>query len=97
MTKAKKPELLAPVQDYTSLTAAIDNGADAVFFGIKGFNMRAGAKNFTTKDLPKIARIAKTGKIKTYLAINTIIYENEITKVEEILKKVKIKFYTIDS
>ena len=89
MTKAKKPELLAPVQDYTSLTAAINNGADAVFFGIKGFNMRAGAKNFTTKDLPKIARIAKTGKIKTYLAINTIIYENEITKVEEILKKVK--------
>ena len=55
----KKPELLAPIQDYTSLHAAINSGADAVFFGIKGFNMRAGAKNFTTADLPKIAKIAK--------------------------------------
>ncbi len=89
MTKIKKPELLAPIQDYMSLSAAIKNGADAVFFGIKGFNMRAGAKNFTVKDLPKIVRIAHKSNVKTYLAINTIIYENEIKKVEEILKKVK--------
>lgn len=89
MKKIKKPELLAPVQDYTSLTAAIKNGADAVFFGIKGFNMRAGAKNFTVKDLPKIVKIAHKNNVKTYLAINTIIYENEIKKVEQILTKVK--------
>ena len=89
MKTIKKPELLAPVQDYTSLTAAIKNGADAVFFGIKGFNMRAGAKNFTVKDLPKIVKIAHKNNVKTYLAINTIIYENEIKKVEQILSKVK--------
>lgn len=89
MIKIKKPELLAPIQDYTSLTAAIENGADAVFFGIKGFNMRAGAKNFTLRDLPKITKIAKGAGVKTYLAINTIIYENELKKVEEILRKVK--------
>lgn len=89
MKNIKKPELLAPVQDYTSLTAAIKNGADAVFFGIKGFNMRAGAKNFTVKDLPKIVKIAHKNNVKTYLAINTIIYENEIKKVEQILIKVK--------
>lgn len=89
MIKIKKPELLAPIQDYTSLTAAILNGADAVFFGIKGFNMRAGAKNFTLADLPKITKIAHEAKVKTYLAINTIIYENELKKVEDILKKVK--------
>jgi putative protease len=89
MKTIKKPELLAPVQDYTSLTAAIKNGADAVFFGIKGFNMRAGAKNFTVKDLPKIVKIAHKNNVKTYLAINTIIYENEIKKVEQILLKVK--------
>jgi putative protease len=89
MIKIKKPELLAPIQDYTSLNAAINNGADAVFFGIKGFNMRAGAKNFTVKDLPKIVKIARKNNVKTYLAINTIIYEEEIKKVEEILKKVK--------
>lgn len=89
MKNIKKPELLAPVQDYTSLTAAINNGADAVFFGIKGFNMRAGAKNFTVKDLPKIVKIAHKNNVKTYLAVNTIIYENEIKKIEQILIKVK--------
>lgn len=85
----KKPELLAPIQDWTSLTAAIENGADAVFFGIKGFNMRAGAKNFTVKDLPKIVKIAHKKNVKTYLAINTIIFEDEIKKIEKILVKVK--------
>ncbi|MEI6297021.1 MAG: peptidase U32 family protein [bacterium] len=89
MKKHKKPELLAPVQDYMSLTAAIENGADAVFFGIKGFNMRAGAKNFTIKDLPKIVKIAQKSNIKTYLALNTIIYEEELKKVEKILVEVK--------
>ena len=87
--KSKKPELLSPIQDYTSLTAAIDNGADAVFFGIKGFNMRAGAKNFTTGDLPKIVKIAHKSNVKTYLAINIIVYEEEIKKIVDILKKVK--------
>lgn len=87
--KIKKPELLAPIQDYTSLMAAINNGADAVFFGIKGFNMRAGAKNFTVADLPKIVKLAHKNNIKTYLAINTIIYENELKKIEQILIKVK--------
>jgi len=89
MKATKKPELLAPIQDYTSLTAAIENGADAVFFGIKGFNMRAGAKNFTVKDLPKITKIAHKSGVKTYLAINTIIYEEELKKIEKILIKVK--------
>lgn len=86
----KKPEILSPVQDYTSLTAAIENGADAVFFGIKGFNMRAGAKNFTVNDLSKIAKIAHAKNTKVYLAINTIIYEEEIKKIESILRKVKL-------
>ena len=90
MLTMNKPELLSPVQDYVSLMAAIENGADAVFFGIKGFNMRAGAKNFTAKDLPKITRIAHKNNVKTYLAINTIIYDDETKKVEEILAKVKI-------
>lgn len=89
MKKNKKPELLAPIQDYTSLTAAIKNGADAVFFGIKGFNMRAGAKNFTLKDLPKVVKIAHQNNVKTYLTLNIIIYQEEIKKVEQILRKVK--------
>lgn len=86
---SKKPELLAPVQDYVSLSAAIENGADAVFFGVKGFNMRAGAKNFEVKDLPKITKIAHKRRVKVYLAINTIIYEEELKKIEKILTAVK--------
>lgn len=89
MKLKNKPELLAPVQDYTSLTAAIENGADAIFFGIKGFNMRAGAKNFTEKDLSKIAKIAHRNNVKAYLAINIIIYDNEVKKVFKLLRKVK--------
>ena len=89
MEKTKKPELLTPVQDFASLKIAIENGADAVYFGIRGFNMRANAKNFAQSDLPKIAKIAQKNKIKTYLAINTIIYEEELKKIETLLKKVR--------
>ncbi len=87
--KNKVPELLAPVQDFTTLKTAIDAGADAVYFGVRGFNMRAGAKNFTIRDLPKISKIAKENKVRTFLALNTIVYEEEISKIEKILKAVK--------
>jgi U32 family peptidase len=86
--KIKKPELLAPVQNFTSLIAAIENGADAVFFGIKGFNMRAGAENFSISDLPKISKIAQENNVKTYLALNIIVYENELKDIQKILKAV---------
>ncbi|MBU4360342.1 U32 family peptidase, partial [Patescibacteria group bacterium] len=85
-----KPELLSPIQDFTSLQAAIQAGADAVYFGIRGFNMRAGAKNFNVNDLKKITKICHKNNIKAYLAINIIIYQNELKKVENILKKAKI-------
>jgi putative protease len=49
----KLPEILAPVGNYEMLSAAINAGADAVYFGIKGINMRASAKNFTSADLKK--------------------------------------------
>lgn len=84
-----KPEILAPIQDFVSLTAAIKAGCDAVYFGIKGFNMRAGAKNFSAQDLKKISKICKENNVKAYLALNTIIYEEEIKKVKVILEKAK--------
>jgi putative protease len=83
----KKPELLAPAGDFISLREAVKAGCDAVYFGIKGFNMRAGAKNFKTSDLPEIKKIC--GKTKKYLVLNTIIYENELKQAEEIIKKTK--------
>ena len=91
MAKQNKPELLAPAGNFPTLVTAINAGADAIYFGIQGFNMRARAKNFTIKDLPKIKKLSqqKTKKIKLYLTLNTIIYDNELKKVETIIKKSK--------
>jgi len=86
--KKQKHELLAPAGDFPSLIAAVKSGADAVYFGLQEFNMRDSAKNFKLQDLKKINKI--TGKnIKRYLTLNTIIYDNEIKKIESIIKKVK--------
>jgi len=93
--KKIKPELLAPVGDFTNLKIAIDAGADAVYFGLKEFSLRANAKNFELKDLDKISQICKPKKIKKYLTMNSIIYNNEIPKVEKILKKIKGKINAV--
>jgi len=87
----RKIELMAPVGSFPSLHAAIKSGADAVYLGLKEFNMRDSAKNFTVKELDKINSICKENKVKLYLTLNTIIYDNEIKKIEEIIKKVKNK------
>ena len=85
----QKLELLAPISDFTMLHSAIEAGADAVYFGLKEFNMRKTGKNFTLKDLDKIQKICKPKKIKKYLTLNVIIYNNELKKVENIIKKIK--------
>lgn len=85
----RKPEILAPVQDLTSLRAAITSGADAVYFGITGFNMRAGAKNFSLADIPEVVRIAHTSNVRAYLALNIIIYDTEIEAMRHIAKAAK--------
>lgn len=91
----KKLELLAPAGNFVSLHAAINAGADAVYFGIKDFNMRARAKNFKLTDLKKIKELCTNNKnnpnkiVKRYLTLNTIIYDNELDKIEKIIIKVK--------
>ncbi len=87
----EKPELLAPVGNFTNLKIAIDAGADAVYFGLKDFSLRANAENFTINDLDKINEVCKPKKIKKYLTLNSIIYNEEIPEVEKILKKIKGK------
>ena len=82
-----KPELLSPIQDFVSLEAAIQAKTDAVYFGIKGMNMRASAKNFSLKELDKVVKLCHKNKVKAYLAINTIVYDAELDKIKEILKK----------
>ena len=67
--KKPKYELLCPVGNFAMLNAAINSGADAVYFGIKGFNIRASARNFEVSDLDRIRRICKTSgrDVKMYL------------------------------
>jgi putative protease len=84
-----KIELLAPVGSFPMLRAAIDAGADAVYLGIKNFNMRDSAKNFSIQELKKIKKIAEKNNIKIYLTLNTIIYDKEIPRIEKILQKIK--------
>lgn len=84
-----KPELLSPVQDFVSLQAAIDAGADSIYFGVNELNMRMGAKNFTIKDIKKVVETCHKNKVKAYLALNTIVYDNEFKNVITILKEAK--------
>lgn len=81
----QKPELMAPAGDWMMLKAALRNGADAVYFGIDKLNMRAKAKNFTIDDLQKISRLCKRANAKTYLTLNTLVYEDDLNQLDEIL------------
>lgn len=84
-----KPELMAPAGDWTMLTTAINAGANAVYFGVDKLNMRIKAANFTLKELPKIARFCKKQNVKSYLTLNSIIYEDEIKELKKIIERAK--------
>jgi len=93
LSKVKKPELLCGVGDFSSTIAAIKNGTDAVYFGVKGYNMRDLGTNFKASELSKLMKYLHKNKVKGYLALNTIIFEDELKKVESILlaaKKAKV-------
>lgn len=81
----KKPELLAPAGNWQMLSAAINEGADAIYFGIDRLNMRAKAKNFVLEDLPKIVKKCHSSNIDTHLTLNSIVFENELEEAEEII------------
>jgi putative protease len=86
----KDIELLAPVGSWESLMAAIQAGADAVYFGIEQLNMRSRSSyNFTRNDLPKIVSIAKENGLRTYLTINTIIYDEELGLMRDLVNLAK--------
>ncbi|MDE6448521.1 MAG: U32 family peptidase, partial [Muribaculaceae bacterium] len=82
-------ELMAPVGSYESLHAAINAGADAIYFGVEGLNMRArSSANFTLDDLREIAALCDSRGVKTYLTVNTIIYDGELEKCHAIIDAV---------
>lgn len=79
-------EIMAPVGSYESLAAAIQGGADSVYFGIEGLNMRSrSSNNFTTCDLHRIVALCKEHGIKTYLTVNTVIYDEDLPMMREII------------
>ena len=84
---SRPPELLSPAGDWPSLQTAIASGADAVYFGIKGLNMRYGADNFEALQMKKIMALLHDNNKKGYLALNTIIYNTEIDKIRKILEQ----------
>jgi putative protease len=82
----QKYEIMAPVGSYESLAAAIRAGAGSVYFGIEGLNMRSrSANNFTIADLHKIAKTCAKHHIKSYLTVNTIIYDSDMNRMHEII------------
>lgn len=83
-------EIMAPVGSYESLHAAIQAGADAIYFGVEGLNMRARSSvNFTLADLHNIASICHQNNVKSYLTVNTIIFDNDIDTCHAIIDAVK--------
>ena len=81
---------MAPAGSYEALMAAIQGGADSVYFGIEGLNMRSrSSNNFTTDDLRKIASICRENGLKSYLTVNTVIYGEDIALMQEIIDAAK--------
>ena len=79
-------EIMSPVGSYESLSAAIAAGAGSVYFGVGAMNMRSrSAANFTFEDLANIVQICKEHEVKSYLTVNTIIYNDEIQQMHELL------------
>jgi len=87
---AKDIEIMAPVGSYASLMAAIQGGANSVYFGIENLNMRSkSSQNFTIDDLVEISRICKENNIRTYITLNTVIYDHELEKMRSIVDAAK--------
>ncbi|MFC0877965.1 peptidase U32 family protein [Saccharicrinis sp. FJH2] len=88
--KREDIEIMAPVGSFESLMAAIQGGADSVYFGIGSLNMRSRSSlNFTIDDLHKIVSIAKKHNIKTYLTLNTVMYDNDLNQMRSYVNAAK--------
>ncbi|HLF33069.1 MAG TPA: U32 family peptidase [Cyclobacteriaceae bacterium] len=83
-------ELLSPAGDFESLMAAVQSGADAVYFGVGRLNMRVSStKNFLPSDLPEIRRICNEHKLKACLTLNTVVYDDDLEELKEMVRIAK--------
>ncbi len=82
------PELLAPAGDWECAKAAVENGADAIYFGLEKFNARMRAHNFTVADLPQLMEFLHRRGVKGYVTFNTLVFENELADATEYLRAI---------
>lgn len=88
--KTGKLELMAPAGSYEAIAAAIKAGADSIYFGVEQLNMRTkSTHNFTLDDLEQIAEICQENNIKSYLTLNTIVYDHDIQLMKRIIEQAK--------
>ena len=86
--RARRPELLAPAGDWECARAAVENGADAIYFGLERFNARMRAKNFTTADLPALMEFLHRRGVKGYVTFNTLIFPSELADAADCLRAI---------
>src|SRR5882757_8251641 len=84
----KLPELLAPAGDWECVRAAIENGADAIYFGLERFNARMRAKNFTQADLPALMEFLHRRGVRGYVTFNTLVFANELSDAADYLRTI---------
>jgi len=90
MENQRRLELMAPAGGFDSMQAAIDSGADSIYFGVDQLNMRARATmNFTLGDLEEIAERCQAKGVKTYLTLNAIIYNHDLSLIKNVVNRVK--------
>ncbi|OKH35559.1 peptidase U32 [[Phormidium ambiguum] IAM M-71] len=84
----KIPELLSPAGNWECAKAAVENGADAIYFGLEQFNARMRAQNITTAELPKLMQYLHLRGVKGYVTLNTLIFPQELTQAEQYLRTI---------
>ncbi|MBI3268932.1 MAG: U32 family peptidase [Planctomycetes bacterium] len=83
-----RPEILAPAGDFECVRAAVENGADAVYFGVQKWNARARAKNFPVEELPELLSFLHLRGVKGYVTFNTLLFSNELAEGEALLERI---------
>ena len=83
-----RPELLSPAGDWECARAAVENGADAIYFGLEKFNARMRANNFTVADLPKLMEFLHRRGVRGYVTFNTLVFENELADADHYLRAI---------
>src|SRR5580704_11014009 len=84
----RRPELLAPAGDWDCARAAVENGADAIYFGLEKFNARMRAHNFTEPDLPKLMEFLHRRGVKGYVTFNTLVFASELAEAQQYLSAI---------